>query len=53
VQTKVFLLKGLKCYSNESLQHYTSNLLSSYLRNDVLASRLHAFCLPNTPQLTS
>jgi len=35
------------------LQHYTIKLLSNWLRNDVLASRLQTSCLPNTPQLMS
>jgi len=37
-------------YWNESLQHYTSNLLSSYLRNDVVASRLQAAWLLHMPR---
>jgi len=36
-------------YLYQSVQHYTSNLLSSCHRDDVLASRLQTTCLPNTP----
>jgi len=50
VQNLKFLLKGLKC-CKEIFQHYTSSSPSSCPRNNMLASRLPAACLPNTPHL--
>jgi len=55
VQTKVFTERPRMQwrYSNENLQHYTKNLLSSCLRKDVLAICLQTSCISNIPQLMS
>jgi len=43
------MTKGITVYNKYMLQYYIGTIKT----NNVLASRLHSACLPNTPQLTS
>jgi len=50
----VFLLKGpIECYKDTQVKACSITQMLSFLRNDVLASRLKTSCLLNTPQLMS